>query len=783
MKSWKSIESRQNTFRLEQPELSSAVDERLMKHEDDMYMQNRTSIKKSVLIVDNELLIARGVQSSLNSLDNITSYIALSADDAVRKASDVTPDLIIMDVKLKDDIDGLRAVKSIQERLDIPSIFLTTHSNAELLKKARETEPSAIIFKPYAERELICAVELAFRQSEREKELKEKVHLCLTALRSIGDAVIITDENGLVSFMNPAAEVMTGWKQEEASGIPIAEVFIIVNDKPGKRLADPFSKMLQEGVMEGFENYTELIAKDGTRKPILNCGAAIRDDRGHIAGIILSFKDYTEQKQIERALQESEKKYIDLYQNAPDGYHSLEADGTICEVNDTWLKMLGYERDEIERRINFTDLLSNEDLQKFQNVFSDFKKKGVTENVEYNLIKKNGSILPVLIGATAICDEKGNFLRCRCIVRDISTRVTYKHRLEQLVEEWRITFDSMPYGVLLLDSDFRIIRANKYVSKLFGISFEDMKDWKCYEIIRSDQLEKRSTDFKEYQIITLKSFEYYDERLHNYFMVYLTPIPDAGGITKAFTLALVDITEIKDKHSQLINSRNAFFNMLTDLDVAYKDLKGLYEGIIHSFVNAIDAKSPWTKGHSERVTKYALAIASEMGLHEDERDNLRMAALLHDIGKIGTCDMILDNPNRLTSEEMNCISVHPIKGEMILKPLKQLEILLPIIRYHHERIDGRGYPEGLKGNDIPLLSRIISVADSYDSMTSDRPYRSTLGDRYAISELTKHSGTQFDSQVVEAFLRVLKKDLKGYREALTRTGKYTEDALTDTSGI
>lgn len=732
-----------------------------------MHMQNKTSIKKSVLIVDNESLIARGIQSSLNSLDNMTSHIALTGDDAIRKAIDVTPDLIIMDVKLKGDIDGLRAAKSIREYLDIPFIFLTASSDAELLEKARETEPFAIIFKPYIERELICAIELAFQQSAREKKLKEKTHWCLTALRSVWDAVIITDENGFISFMNPTAEVMTGWKQEEASGKSLAEVFVIVNEKTGKPVTDPFRRVLQKGVVEGFVNDTELIARDGTKKPILDSGAPIKDDRGHIAGMILSFKDYTEHKQIGRALQESEKKYLDLYQNAPDGYYSLGPDGTILEVNDTWLKMLGYERDEIERRMKFTDLLTEEDLRKFQNIFSDFKSKGFVENVEYTLTKKKGSLLPALISASAVYDEKGNFLRSRSILRDITARVSYKRMLEQIVEEWRMTFDSMPYGVLLLDMDFRIIRANKYFPKLFDISFKDMKVQKCYEIIQSDQLEKRFKDLKEYQIITLDSFEYYDERLNKYFMVYLTPIPDAVGITKTFTLALVDITEMKDKQKQLIDTRDAFFNMLKDLDVAYKDLRGLYEGLIYSFVNAIDAKSPWTKGHSERVTRYALTIAREMGLHEEERNNLRMAALLHDIGKIGTCDVILDNPNKLTSEEMSCISVHPIKGEMILKPLKQLENLLPVIRYHHERIDGRGYPEGLKGNDIPLLSRIISVADSYDSMTSDRPYRSTLGDEHAISELIKHSGTQFDSQVVEAFLRVLKKNLKVNHEALT----------------
>ena len=146
-----------------------------------------------------------------------------------------------------------------------------------------------------------------------------------------------------------------------------------------------------------------------------------------------------------------------------------------------------------------------------------------------------------------------------------------------------------------------------------------------------------------------------------------------------------------------------------------------------------------------------------MGLDNDVTGNLRIAALLHDIGKIGTYDVILDSPQRLSSEEIGLINLHPVKGEMILKPIKQLQHLLPIIRHHHERVDGQGYPDGLKGDEIPLLSRIICVADSFDSMTSDRPYRSAGTIEYALSELKSCSNSQFDSTLVEAFIRVLDK--------------------------
>jgi putative nucleotidyltransferase with HDIG domain len=218
-----------------------------------------------------------------------------------------------------------------------------------------------------------------------------------------------------------------------------------------------------------------------------------------------------------------------------------------------------------------------------------------------------------------------------------------------------------------------------------------------------------------------------------------------------------NITEIQNMEKKLTESRSAFFNMLRDLDFSYKELKKLFESLILSFINALDAKSPWTKGHSERVTNYAIATAKEMGLKEKDIETLRTAALLHDIGKIGTYEVILDKPERLSIEELALVKMHPAKGEEILSPISQLKDILPIIRSHHERIDGKGYPDGLKGEEIPLLARIITVADSVDSMISERPYRPKLRIEDALSELKRCSGTQFDPQVVEAFSKAVMK--------------------------
>jgi putative nucleotidyltransferase with HDIG domain len=215
------------------------------------------------------------------------------------------------------------------------------------------------------------------------------------------------------------------------------------------------------------------------------------------------------------------------------------------------------------------------------------------------------------------------------------------------------------------------------------------------------------------------------------------------------------LNEVKQREEKLMRNRDAFLNMLEDASESYKDLQELFMKLIGVMINALEAKSPWTKGHSMRVAMYAEEIAKEMGLDEAEIKDIRLAGLLHDIGKIGTYDYLLDKPSKLTDEEFAIVKKHPAQGAEILEGIKQLKDVLPIVRHHHERIDGRGYPDGLKSEEIPAGARIMHVADSFDSMTADRPYRPAPGKGYAISELKKYSGAQFDPAAVKAFFTIL----------------------------
>ncbi|MFH0797046.1 MAG: HD-GYP domain-containing protein [Candidatus Omnitrophota bacterium] len=193
-----------------------------------------------------------------------------------------------------------------------------------------------------------------------------------------------------------------------------------------------------------------------------------------------------------------------------------------------------------------------------------------------------------------------------------------------------------------------------------------------------------------------------------------------------------------------------------NLEIAKEQIKEGYLSAVKSLALAIEAKDLYTRGHSARVVKYALAIAEGLGLSEKEKEVIRNAGILHDIGKIAISDQILGKKDKLTEEEFDTIKKHPALGENILKPLSFLDTEASIILSHHERIDGKGYHK-LSHEDIPLASKILIIVDSYDAMTSDRPYRKALPKEQALQELKNNAGTQFDPHLVEVFIQVLGK--------------------------
>jgi HD-GYP domain-containing protein (c-di-GMP phosphodiesterase class II) len=239
------------------------------------------------------------------------------------------------------------------------------------------------------------------------------------------------------------------------------------------------------------------------------------------------------------------------------------------------------------------------------------------------------------------------------------------------------------------------------------------------------------------------------------------------------------------KHRVRLKSRTEFgelaqtFNTMTDdleqfvdeLKKAAEENRTLFLSSIQMLAGAVDEKDPYTRGHSDRVTRYSVLIATEMGLKEEDIEKIRVSAQLHDVGKIGIEDRILKKPGALTPEEFEIMKTHTTKGAAILRPVEALRDMLPGIELHHESLDGRGYPHGLKGEQIPLMPRIIMVADTFDAMTTNRPYQAAMDPEYVIRIINSLAATKFDPTVVAAMTKVFETGKLRIHRAATVSGE------------
>lgn len=196
------------------------------------------------------------------------------------------------------------------------------------------------------------------------------------------------------------------------------------------------------------------------------------------------------------------------------------------------------------------------------------------------------------------------------------------------------------------------------------------------------------------------------------------------------------------------------FSMASNNKLFYKELRELFYKTIRAISNALETKDSYTNGHSLRVTLYSMILAKELNLSDSFMEDIEIAGLLHDIGKVAMPKNILCKNGKLTDDEFLVMKAHPIRGERIVFNIKKLQIISEWVKSHHEKWDGRGYPDGLKGKEIPLPGRIIALADTYDAMTSTRPYRTALSHEVAISEIKRCSGTQFDPELAELFVKL-----------------------------
>ncbi len=257
-----------------------------------------------ILVVEDESIVAMDIKHRLESLDYEVPEIISSGEEAVVKAKETQPDLVLMDIVLKGEIDGIDAAQLIKDKYDIPVVYLTAYSDEKTLKRAKITGPFGYIIKPFEDRELHSAIEIALYKHKMESKLKRNEMWLSTTLESIGDAVITTDKEGYITFMNPIAQKITEWDLSDALGKPLGYVFKIIDEKTRSPIKDSVKNMLLKNDVAHLKDHSLLITKSGTKIPINNTSAPIKDYNDNINGIVLVFQDISERRKSEKEREE-----------------------------------------------------------------------------------------------------------------------------------------------------------------------------------------------------------------------------------------------------------------------------------------------------------------------------------------------------------------------------------------------------------------------------------------------------------------------------------------------
>lgn len=334
-----------------------------------------------------------------------------------------------------------------------------------------------------------------------------------------------------------------------------------------------------------------------------------------------------------------------------------------------------------------------------------------------------------------------------------------------------ITHEPTGYKIIVVDDEIGIVDSLSIFLKKSGYDFTGVTDpLEAIELIKKEHFDLMILDFIMSPIHGDQVVEEIRKFNKELYILLLTGHKDlAPPLETIKRLDIQGYCEKTDKFDQLllliesgiksISQMNMIKQINKELADTYEQLEKAYMESVETLRHTVEAKDPYTRGHSDRVSAYAVLIGEKLGLSDDDIKTLRIGGLFHDIGKIGVPDYILTKESKLNDKEYSEIKNHPTIGAHILANATIFANILPLVKHHHERYDGLGYPSQLKGEDIPFLARIITVADCFDAMSSTRPYRPSLSLDIIKDEILKNAGTQFDPQLAILFLDMLDTDI------------------------
>ncbi|MFI5211754.1 MAG: PAS domain S-box protein, partial [Ignavibacteria bacterium] len=419
-----------------------------------------------IMVVEDEGIIAQDIKNCLEGLGYSVPDVVFTGREAIKRAEELRPDLVLMDIVLKGDIDGIETASEIRKKYNIPIVYLTAYEDDRTLKRAKLTEPLGYILKPFEERYLRSSIEMALYKHQMETRLKESERWLGTILKSVGDGVIVSDENSLIRFMNPTAEKLTGWELHEIIGREISSVLVLLDEDTHKIIPNPINKVLAEDIVIGRSNHTILIARDGREILIDHSSSPLRDDKGRITGAVLIIQDITERKIAETALRESENKFRNLFDFATDAIFVQSLNGRIISVNNQACSLLGYTKDEL-LKLKFSDLINENIIDNTFAIYSALKDKG-NYQFETQYKRKDGSLSDVEISMRLLKLQDEEVVQL--FVRDIIERKMAQEKIDMLAQ----AIKGISECVSITDLENKVIFVNDAFEKTYGYTKEEI---------------------------------------------------------------------------------------------------------------------------------------------------------------------------------------------------------------------------------------------------------------------------------------------------------------------
>ncbi len=447
----------------------------------------------SILIVEDEQIVAAGLKKRLQEFGYAVPAMATSGPEAIELAGRMQPDLVLMDIRLEGQMDGIEAAGQIRSRFRLPIVYLTAYSNPEVLNRAKITEPFGYILKPYQERELHVVIETALYKHRMERKLRERERWFVATLTSIGDGVVATDETGHITFMNPMAEILTGWTAGDALGLNVERVFHLVHEETRVPMETPLRQAMAEKRPVPMANHAVLVSRNAVERPIEDCASPILDDGNASLGGVMVFRDVTERKvrealrnevlrrdhverelrhradDLARALGLSEEKLRQVIQSDLIGIISWDDAGNIQEANDAFLRLTGHRRqDLVDGLVRWSDFVP-EDRRAFEvRALREIRARGSCTPFETLCIAKDGRRIPVLVGAVLLQDRRD---RGVAFVLDLSGQKQAERQVKVHVEQLRLLAEAGAHIHAPLSQEHVLQVATERAREIVGAHF------------------------------------------------------------------------------------------------------------------------------------------------------------------------------------------------------------------------------------------------------------------------------------------------------------------------